>query len=199
MLPGLANGGGLRCAYFHAPAQPLVLAPCYFHRVGSHHAEENPGHFSVLVADFNLAQAIMVLVIAIAALQICRAGLVQLSPLLVFFFAQLRVGCAPAFRLEACADALIRTVRAVVVCGIYPVCCQFLQLPKMLAVECNAFFQPYALVESFEAAGFSDDVLVLAPFAFAMRDATEQLHRPVRIDVLQQLSVAAALISFEEL
>jgi hypothetical protein len=44
------------------------------------------------------------------------------------------------------------------------------------------------------AAGFPNDVFVLDPFAIAKVDATKQLHRPVCIDMLQQLSVAAALI-----
>jgi|UPI000591BC36 hypothetical protein len=57
----------------------------------------------------------------------------------------------------------------------------------------------YGEVFSHVAAGFSDNVFVLDPFALAKADATKQLHRPVCIDMLQKLSVAAAFIGLEEL
>jgi len=110
-----------------------MLAPCHLHRISGHHPKEDPRYFGMLIAGLDLAQAVVVFVVAIAPFQLCSA---------------------PAFGLKACADAFFRAVRAVAVRGIYCVCGQFVQLPKVLAVEGNSFFEPHTFVESFEAEVF---------------------------------------------
>ena len=109
-------------------------------RIGRHHTKKDPGLFGDLIAGFDLSQAVVVFIIAIAAFQNRCPNSPNGFPCLIFLLAQRSISRTPAFGFETGCNLILGAVSTINIVGVDIIGAQLTQFAKMPAVKGNALF-----------------------------------------------------------